>query len=128
MGEATSDGANAGPSIRICLVGEVVDDQDTITAAKHFKVPILSSETGEEYALDKDQWTTYFILKDFEGPMFEALSKSPNKYVRLNFQIIINPCLIECRFAESWARQLCSISHGTGSPCPPSPDPFTTSR
>lgn len=85
MGESTSESANAGPSIRICLVGEVVDDPETLTAAKHFKVPILTSETGSEYALEKDTWITYFILKDFEGPMFEALSKSPNKYVRSIF-------------------------------------------
>lgn len=79
----------AGPPLacanaRICLVGDVVDDEETLAAAKHFKVPILTSETGEEYALaidDKDKWITYFVLKDFEGPMFNALSKSPNKYV-----------------------------------------------
>lgn len=80
MAEATSDSAaNAGPSIRICLVGDVMDDQETLTAAKHFDVPIVTSETGTDYALEKDQWITYFILKDFEGPIFEALSKSPNK-------------------------------------------------
>lgn len=81
MGDANGDSGNAtGPRIRICLVGEVVDDEETLNAAKHFKVPVLSSETGEEYALEKgDQWTTYFILKDFEGPLFDALSKSPNK-------------------------------------------------
>ena len=73
------EGSSEANNIRICLVGEVVDDQDTLTAAKHFKVPILTSETGEEYALEQGRWTTYFILKDFEGPIFEALSKSHNK-------------------------------------------------
>lgn len=91
MGESTSESANAGPSIRICLVGEVVDDPETLTAAKHFKVPILTSETGSEYALEKDTWITYFILKDFEGPMFEALSKSPNKYVRSHIHSLDQP-------------------------------------
>lgn len=76
-GATTSEGNAA---VRICLVGEVMDDQETIKAAKHFNVPILTSETGQEYALEKEgQWTTYFILKNFEGPLFDALSKSPNK-------------------------------------------------
>lgn len=81
VGVAASGIASPG-NIRICLVGEVVDDPDTLAAAKHFGVPLLTSETGEEYALGNHEWMTYFILKDFEGPLFEALSKSPNKYVR----------------------------------------------
>lgn len=69
----------APPNARLCLVGDVVDDEGTLAAAKQFEVPILTSETGEEYALEKSPFVTYFILKDFEGPLFQALSKSPNK-------------------------------------------------
>lgn len=85
------DGPKASPgNIRICLVREVVDDQETLSAAKHFGVPLVTSETGEEFALGNHEWTTYFILKDFEGPLFEALSKSPNKYVRAIAQSIVH--------------------------------------
>lgn len=95
MDEGTSE---SKVPVRICLVGEVMDDQETIKAAKHFEVPILTSETGQEYALEKDQWTTYFILKNFEGPLFDALSKSPNKCVYPHNPFLPVQLLIYCIF------------------------------
>lgn len=96
---ASASTPNNNNNIRICLVGEVVDDEETLVAAKHFGVPLLTSETGEEYALgSNDQWITYFILKDFEGPLYEALSKSPNKYVVQFATLAALQCQIRSQF------------------------------
>lgn len=71
--------SNAGEDkIRICLIGTVVDDVQTLNAAKAFKVPVITSETGTEI-LEDESWITYFILNDFEGPMYEAIYKSKHK-------------------------------------------------
>ena len=63
---------------RICLVGTVVDDKDTLAAAQSFNVPVITSETGSEYIAD-NSWITYFVLHDFEGPMYEAINKMKHK-------------------------------------------------
>lgn len=64
---------------RICLVGAVAEQQDAIEAAKKFNVPVLTSATGEEFIQD-DDWNTYFILSEFEGPIFDKISKAEVKH------------------------------------------------
>lgn len=64
---------------RICLVGSVAEDHEIQEAAQLFKVPVESSSTGEEFISD-DSWTTYFILSDFEGQIFEKINKAKTKH------------------------------------------------
>lgn len=63
---------------RICLIGTVVDDSKTVEAARTFGVPVISSETGEEF-LEDTSWLTYFIMNDFEGPLFEAIQATGHR-------------------------------------------------
>lgn len=76
---------------RICLVGIVVDNQESQKSAKSFNVPVITSETGSEFISD-DCWTTYFVLNSFDGPIFEAIHKTKHKYdcniFVVNFQLI----------------------------------------
>ncbi|XP_070509513.1 protein ECT2 [Chironomus tepperi] len=73
---------------RICLVGSLVSDENIKKVAESFNVPVISSETGVEYLTDKEV-VTYFILEDFEGPIFETISKTKHK--------ILGPlALVEC--------------------------------
>ncbi|XP_046807865.1 protein ECT2 isoform X1 [Lucilia cuprina] len=62
-------------NLRICLVGDVINDASTVEAAQTFGVPIITSETGLELINDCD-WRTYFILNDFESPVYDAIHKS----------------------------------------------------
>ncbi|XP_025992199.1 protein ECT2 isoform X6 [Solenopsis invicta] len=63
---------------RICLIGATCNDPALNVAAQQFKVPVLKSETGTEY-VDDTTYNTYFILKQFEGPEYEALCKSAHR-------------------------------------------------
>lgn len=63
---------------RICLTGSLVSDENIKKVAESFNVPVISSETGLEYLTD-NKVITYFILEDFEGPIFETISKSKHK-------------------------------------------------
>jgi protein ECT2 len=63
---------------RICLVGELAYDERLLEAAKKFNVPVLSSATGLEFSTD-NKWTTFFILKEFEGEIYEKLAKTKHK-------------------------------------------------
>ncbi|XP_015604051.1 protein ECT2 isoform X3 [Cephus cinctus] len=63
---------------RICLVGEAGEDPALGAAAQQFSVPVLKSETGAEY-MEDTAYCTYFILKQFEGPEYEGLSKSAHR-------------------------------------------------
>lgn len=74
-------------SKRICLVGTVVDDKVTLAAAQAFNVPVITSETGSEF-IEDESWITYFILNDFEGPLYEAISKMQHKYVYFRILLI----------------------------------------
>lgn len=60
---------------RICIVGALVQDASTCSAAQAFGVPVVTSETGEEYSKD-DLCCTIFVLEKFEGLIFESLYKS----------------------------------------------------
>lgn len=60
---------------RICLIGAAASDAATVATAHTFGVPIVTSETGEEYAQDQS-CTTIFVLNSFEGVVFNALYKS----------------------------------------------------
>ncbi|XP_063843442.1 protein ECT2-like isoform X4 [Scylla paramamosain] len=72
---------------RICLVGSLADDAETVEAAKKFNVPVVTSETGEEYVSDS-AFCTYFVLSDFESPVFEELDKA-------GVRLLGKPALIE---------------------------------
>lgn len=63
---------------RICLVGTVADDDETRRAAETFNVPIVVSSTGAEFIGDTN-WTTYFVMSEFEGPTFDAIRKSKHR-------------------------------------------------
>ncbi|XP_020288893.1 protein ECT2-like isoform X5 [Pseudomyrmex gracilis] len=63
---------------RICLVGDANQDPTLSAAAQHFKVPVITSETGTEYVEDTS-YNTYFVLKQFEGPEYDALCKSAHR-------------------------------------------------
>lgn len=66
-------------NVRICLVGSVAEDETTMEAAKAFNVPIITSEIGTEIVEDSD-WITYFVMHDFDGPVFDAIRKSKHRY------------------------------------------------
>ncbi|XP_032670809.1 protein ECT2-like isoform X8 [Odontomachus brunneus] len=63
---------------RICLVGGACNEPTLNHAALQFKVSVLKSETGAEYVEDTS-YHTYFVLKQFEGPEFDALCKSAHR-------------------------------------------------
>ncbi|XP_076667106.1 epithelial cell transforming 2 pebble isoform X9 [Andrena cerasifolii] len=63
---------------RICLIAAAGDDPALGVAAQQFSVPVLKSETGLEYVEDT-AYCTYFILKQFEGPEYDALHKSAHR-------------------------------------------------
>lgn len=65
---------------RICLVGATCNDPELNAAAQQFKVPVLKSETGMEY-VEEATYNTYFILKQFEGPEYDALCKIARRFV-----------------------------------------------
>lgn len=60
---------------RICLVGSITKDIAICTAAQSFGIPVVTSDTGEEYANDSS-CSTVFVLEKFEGDNYELLSKS----------------------------------------------------
>ncbi|XP_036338298.1 protein ECT2 isoform X1 [Rhagoletis pomonella] len=62
-------------NLRICLVGDVVNDAETVEAARCFNVPVITSENGLD-VLNDYEWRTYFVLKDFEGPIYDAIHKN----------------------------------------------------
>ncbi|XP_014232915.1 protein ECT2 isoform X1 [Trichogramma pretiosum] len=63
---------------RICLVGVANDNPALGAAAHHFDVPVLKSETGVEL-VDDTTYCTYFILTEFETPIFDVLYKSAHR-------------------------------------------------
>ncbi|XP_033179029.1 protein ECT2 isoform X6 [Bombus impatiens] len=63
---------------RICLIGAAGDDPALGAAAQQFSVPVLKSENGLEHVEDTS-YCTYFILKKFEGPEYDALHKSAHR-------------------------------------------------
>uniref|UniRef100_A0A0K8TS04 Putative guanine nucleotide exchange factor pebble n=1 Tax=Tabanus bromius TaxID=304241 RepID=A0A0K8TS04_TABBR len=65
-------------NLRICLVGQVAEDTATVDAAQTFGVPVITSETGMEIVPDLN-WTTYFILNDFDGEAFDVIHKSKHR-------------------------------------------------
>lgn len=64
---------------RICLVGPVAENQESVEAANVFNVPVLKSETGKEFISD-ETWTTYFIISCFEGRIFDEIYKAEIKH------------------------------------------------
>ncbi|XP_047735448.1 protein ECT2 [Hyalella azteca] len=58
--------------LRLCLVGQLASDVDTLQAAQKFHLPVVTSENGLEYAADQSH-CTYFVVADFESPEYAAL-------------------------------------------------------
>lgn len=63
---------------RICLVGSVANDEEIVSAAHSFNVPVIRSETGIEH-VNETQWTTYFVMREFEGETFNVIRKSKHR-------------------------------------------------
>jgi protein ECT2 len=63
---------------RICLVGPCSENSKLLEALEAFKIPIICSETGLEFIHDH-KWTTYFVLNQFEGDIFDKIYKSKQK-------------------------------------------------
>ncbi|XP_034656900.1 protein ECT2 isoform X3 [Drosophila subobscura] len=59
---------------RICLVGNAGQDAGTLLAAESFGLPVITSDTGQDIADDKE-WRTFYVMEDFEGDSFQALHK-----------------------------------------------------
>lgn len=57
-------------------------------AAQQFKVPVLKSETGTEYVEDTTYYT-YFVFKQFEGPEYHTLCKTPHRLVNIIIYYIL---------------------------------------
>lgn len=72
--------ANATKSLdeRICLIGVLADDETIMSAAHSFNVPVLTSKTGIEL-VNETQWTTYFVMQEFEGEHFNVIRKSKHR-------------------------------------------------
>ncbi|KAK6644547.1 hypothetical protein RUM43_000814 [Polyplax serrata] len=83
---------------RLCIVGSLGQDPSILQAAETFKVPVVISETGQEFVTD-DSYTTYFVLKEFQGPGYDYL------------------CQMKCRILGSTALQELVNSN---EPLPPS--------
>lgn len=71
--------ATSGLRKRICLVASVATNEDVCSASKLFNVPVEVSETGQEF-LNDESWTTYFILSEFEGAIFDNLNTSETNH------------------------------------------------
>lgn len=65
-------------NVRICLVGDVEKDTATIEAAETFNVPIVKSATGAEL-IEDTSWITYFVMRNFDGPEFDAIRKTAHR-------------------------------------------------
>lgn len=63
---------------RICLIGSVACDEKIVLAARSFNVPVIISETGIEL-VKETQWTTYFVMNEFEGEFFNVIRKSKHR-------------------------------------------------
>lgn len=64
--------------VRICLIGSVGNDLLTLQAAQKLGVPVIVSDTGKEHITD-EQWLTYFVINDFEGPIYQTIYKTKHK-------------------------------------------------
>lgn len=65
--------------MRICLIGELGNDDELLNISKLFNVPVEVSETGDELLADTS-WLTYFVLKNFDGTIFDKLVQQKQKY------------------------------------------------
>lgn len=73
------------PRTRICLLGSLKDSKEVVKAAKSHGLPVVFSETGEEYQGDRG---TVFVLEHFEGPLFDQL--------RRRFLVLSPVVLVQC--------------------------------
>ncbi|KAF7287575.1 epithelial cell transforming 2 pebble isoform X2 [Rhynchophorus ferrugineus] len=67
---------------RICLIGNLAEDNKLHSVAESFGVPVVCSENGLEYVND-NACCTYYVIDTFDGDIYNALSKSR--------QIILGP-------------------------------------
>lgn len=64
--------------IRVCLVGPVAADTESYQAAQELDLLLVISDTGAEY-LNDYSYVTYFVLHDFEGPVYDMIYKTKHK-------------------------------------------------
>lgn len=79
MNETIRETVNDTLLKRICLVGRVSENEDLLNAAKLFNVPVVTSETGKEF-IEDSSWMTFFVMSEFEGPIFDNIYKSKSKH------------------------------------------------
>lgn len=63
---------------RVCLIGALAANEEMNKLAEQLNIPVLRSETGAEVLIE-DTSSTYFILQDFEGPVYEAIRRKTHK-------------------------------------------------
>ncbi|XP_063224169.1 protein ECT2 [Bacillus rossius redtenbacheri] len=78
------------PSTRICLVGDVCNDEELSVVAQAFGLPVVVSETGAEYVED-DSHVTLFVLREFSGPTYDALARLKQRIVS---PIVLRQCAV----------------------------------
>ncbi|XP_076033603.1 protein ECT2-like isoform X2 [Oratosquilla oratoria] len=74
-------------NVRLCLVGSLANDEEVKSAAEKFGVPVITSDTGQEYMSDTN-YDTIFIMQDFETQEFDALNEA-------GCRILGKPALLE---------------------------------
>ncbi|XP_044752577.1 protein ECT2 isoform X2 [Coccinella septempunctata] len=74
-GDEQSKCDNASPYQRICFIGDVAFDNDLRTVAEHYNLPIITSETGRDFAQDNN-CSTIFVIDKFQGTTFSNLYKA----------------------------------------------------
>ncbi|XP_045471396.1 protein ECT2 isoform X2 [Harmonia axyridis] len=74
-GDELSKCDNASSYQRICFIGDVSYDNDLRKVAEHYNLPIVTSETGREFA-QENNCSTIFVIDKFHGPTFSNLHKA----------------------------------------------------
>ncbi|XP_060518984.1 protein ECT2 isoform X2 [Cylas formicarius] len=60
---------------RICLIGNLKNDAVLRSVAESFNVPVVTSETGQEY-LEDNSCCTFFVIENFDGDVYNTICKS----------------------------------------------------
>ncbi|XP_014245767.1 protein ECT2 isoform X2 [Cimex lectularius] len=59
---------------RICVIGNLSNDESVLEAARAFNVPVETSLDGSEW-IDSAVYCTVFVLEEFSGPVFDRLKE-----------------------------------------------------
>ncbi|KAK9879703.1 hypothetical protein WA026_006763 [Henosepilachna vigintioctopunctata] len=60
---------------RMCFIGSIAQDTELRKVAEFFNLPIVSSESGQEYA-QEDNYSTIYVLEKFIGTIYTSLYKA----------------------------------------------------